>query len=155
VKKLRIYLDTSVFGGCFDKGFAENSRKLFDEISAGGHIVVISETTVAELGDAPAAVQQVLKDIPPEQLHRVELTGELLALRDAYIRAGVVGQQSLDDATHVAAATIADADMIVSWNFRHIVHFEKIRGYNGVNQLRGYRPLGIFSPQEVIHEERD
>jgi len=39
--------------------------------------------------------------------------------------------------------------MIVSWNFKHIVHYDKIRLYNAVNTLRGYTPIGIYSPWEV------
>ena len=37
-----------------------------------------------------------------------------------------------------------------SWNFKHIVHFEKIAGYQGVNSLRGYRSPKIYSPREVV-----
>jgi hypothetical protein len=71
-------------------------------------------------------------------------------LRDAYLAAGVVGPASAADAEHIAAATVAEVDIVVSWNFKHIVHFDKIRGFNGVNSLRGYRPLEIYSPVEVV-----
>lgn len=54
-----------------------------------------------------------------------------------------------DDARHVAAATVAGADVIVSWNFRHIVNRERIRRYNAVNALNGYREIEIYSPQEM------
>lgn len=153
MKKLRIYLDTSVFGGCFDEEFARASRKLFDEVKTSGHTVIVSETTIAELVDAPAAVQEIFKNIPAGQMERVEPSLDVIALRNAYIKAGIVTKKCIDDATHVAAATIAGADLIISWNFRHIVHFEKISGYNRVNRTRGYQDLGIFSPKEVIHEE--
>ena len=71
------------------------------------------------------------------------------ALRDAYIEAGVVGAESREDAEHVAAASVAEVDILVSWNFRHIVHFDKISGYQGVNMIHGYRPVSIYSPKEV------
>lgn len=50
----------------------------------------------------------------------------------------------------MAAASVADVDMIVSWNFKHIVHFEKIRGFHGINLIKGYRMIEIYSPKEVI-----
>ena len=71
-------------------------------------------------------------------------------LRDRYLAAGVVGPASVDDAHHVALATIAHADLIVSWNFKHIVHFEKIRGFNAVNLREGYQTIEIHSPKEVV-----
>ena len=67
-----------------------------------------------------------------------------------YLAAGVVGPASLLDAHHVAIATVARADMIVSWNFKHIVHHEKMAGFNAVNLREGYPPLRIFSPLEVV-----
>lgn len=68
-----------------------------------------------------------------------------------YVAAGVVREKSLGDALHVAIATVSGCDLIVSWNFRHIVHFEKISKYNAVNVLNGYGQIGIYSPSEVIH----
>ena len=81
---------------------------------------------------------------------------DALALQRAYLSAGIVGPKSSDDALHVALATIAEADLIVSWNFRHIVHFEKVPRYNAVNRLSGWRELAIHSPKEVIvYEDED
>jgi hypothetical protein len=71
-------------------------------------------------------------------------------LRDAYLRAEVLGGGSEKDAHHVALATVAKADIIVSWNFRHIVHFDKIRGFQSVNLREGYAALEIRSPKEVV-----
>ncbi len=80
----------------------------------------------------------------------------VLALREAYLSAGILGPDWADDAGHVAAATVGGADLIVSWNFRHIVHFEKIRLYNAVNALNNYRAVEIRSPLEVIdYEDRE
>jgi hypothetical protein len=150
LRQLRIYADTSVFGGCFDEIFAEDSRKLFKEISAGRFLVVLSGTVLRELQEAPEYVCKVLSDLPRERVEIVELSEEIEALRDAYLDAGVVGSASLLDAEHIASASVAAVDLIVSWNFKHIVHFEKIRGYHAVNLLRGYHPIPIHIPKEVI-----
>jgi predicted nucleic acid-binding protein len=150
MKRLRIYADTSVFGGCLDEEFSEESRKFFDEVRAGRFVLVLSETTFFELTEAPAEVRDILVDIPSESLEVIEAAEEIAALRDAYIEAGVLGEASIRDAAHVASASVADVDMIVSWNFQQIVHFEKIRGFHAVNLLKGYRMVEIYSPKEVV-----
>lgn len=150
MKLLRIYLDTSVFGGCLDEEFSADSRKLFEEIKRGKFTPVISDTTLAELEPAPVEVRSVLEQIIPENAEFVSISEEVLALRNAYLDAGVVGYGSTEDAEHVAAATAAGVDMVVSWNFKHIVHYDKIAGYNAVNMAHGYRVIQIFSPREVV-----
>ncbi|MBN2495757.1 MAG: PIN domain protein [Deltaproteobacteria bacterium] len=147
---MRIYADTSVFGGCFDEDFEQDSIELFDEIRNGRFILILSTTTMRELERAPEQVRQVVAGLPPEQIEMQELSDEIERLRDAYLDAGVVGPASKLDAEHVACATVALADLIVSWNFKHIVHFDRIRAYHSVNLVQGYRPIPIHSPKEVI-----
>lgn len=146
---LRVYCDTSVFGGCFDDEFSEASLQLFDHFREGRMRLVVSEVTLAELADAPERVRDLLKSIPEENRDVVERDPAIEVLRDAYLAAGIVGPASAEDAEHIASASVADADMIVSWNFRHIVHYDKIRGYHGVNLIHGYNTVPIHSPQEV------
>ena len=150
MRQLRIYVETSVFGGCFDLEFAEASQLLFDHIRHGRFRLVISDTILLELQHAPEEVRRVLTTIPPDLVERITLTDEIERLRDAYVDANVVGPASRRDAEHIASATVADVDLIVSWNFRHIVHYDKISGYHGVNLLNGYKAIRIFSPLEVI-----
>ena len=99
---------------------------------------------------APEAVRGVLADLPPQQVEIVSTSRESEALGNAYLEAAVVGTASSNDAAHMAAATVSNVNLVVSWNFKHIVHFEKIRGYEGVNILRGYRSPRIYSPREVV-----
>ena len=80
-----------------------------------------------------------------------DISKEALELQSHYVASGVVTEKSLDDALHVAIATVSACDLIVSWNFKHIVHFDKIPKYNAVNVLNGYGQIGIYSPLEVIH----
>jgi len=150
MKKLRLYADTSVFGGRFDAEFEKESRQLFAEVREGRFVLLVSDALVAELDAAPEAVRQVLQQIGSGNSEVIGLTAEAIALRDAYLAAKVVGPACVEDAEHIAIATVAAADMVVSWNFRHIVHFEKIAGFNAINQLNGYQPLRIFSPKEVV-----
>jgi len=83
----------------------------------------------------------------------VEVTEQALDLRNAYLHAQVVSSKYSDDALHVAVATVSGCSLIVSWNFKHIVHFQKIPLYNAINTIRGYPQIAIFSPLEVIKYE--
>ena len=155
MKRLRIYVDTSVFGGPFDEEFAEASRRFFEEARQGRYTIVISDVTVRELQKSPQNVFQIFLSLPEGGMERIAITQEAIAIRDRYIEIGILTPARLDDAAHVALATVAEADLIVSWNFKHLVHFEKVRQYNAVNLSLGYKPIEIRSPREVIHEDQD
>jgi len=150
VHRLRIYVDTSVVGGCRDEEFQEESRALMRMARNGEIRLLVSTLLAAEVDLAPQDVQTVLTDLPREALEPVAFSDEAAQLRDAYLAAGVVGPKRRDDAHHVALATVARADMIVSWNFKHIVHFDKIRGFNAVNLREGYLPIEVRTPREVV-----
>jgi len=153
MKQLRVYADTSVFGGCFDDEFAEESKSFFADIKAGKFILVVSSTTLGELDRAPQQVQKVLAGLPAENVEIIEFSDEVVSLRDAYLDAGIVGPEGRADAEHIASASVADVDFVVSWNFKHIVHFEKIAGYQAINLINGYKEIRIFSPKEVVESD--
>jgi len=71
-------------------------------------------------------------------------------LREGYLTAGVLASRSSDDALHVAMATVNACSVIASWNFRHIVHFDRIPLYNAVNVIQGFSEIQIHSPLEII-----
>ena len=146
---MRIYIDTSVFGGCFDAEFEEWSLKLFGLIADGKYTVVISDVTEDELRDAPEHVRQLLKDLPRKRLDVMKLTDEAKALASAYIKERIVTKKSKADTEHIAIATIAQVDLLVSWNFKHIVNYDRIRLYNAVNLKHGYKMLEIRSPRDL------
>ncbi len=143
----RIYLDTSVIGGYFDDEFREKTRRLFDAFLRGEARMVLSDLTLRELEPAPERVRILVDGLPKEM---IETSTESLELATHYIAAGAVGEASRSDAEHIALATIAKIDVLVSWNFRHIVNLPKIRRYNSVNQALGYPQLEIRTPIEVI-----
>ncbi len=151
----RLYLDTSVFGGCFDvaQGWAADSRRVIELFLRGEAVLLFSELVERELVGAPTNVQDVFASIPYDCVEAVPLTVEIDVLAKAYVLAGVIGERWFEDCTHVAAATIARADAIVSWNFKHIVRLDRIKGYNEVNQAMGYGTITIASPREVDFDE--
>ena len=148
---LKIYLDTSVFGGYFDKEFELPSRHLFTCILKGQFVVVVSDVVSTELSQAPSKVQDLARSIASFTRH-TDITSAAIDLQKSYIEAGIVTKKSLNDALHVAIATTAGVDAIVSWNFKHIVKLDKIKRYNDINMTRGFQKLTIISPQEVVYD---
>lgn len=150
MKKPRIYIDTSIVGGCFDEEFASESRALLAKVERGEVVLLVSDLLLDELSRAPDNVQALIDGLRADCVEYVTTNEEAQTLRMAYLAANVVGKASKNDAHHVALATVYSADMIVSWNFRHIVHYDKIRNYNGVNIREGYGSIEIYSPKEVV-----
>ncbi len=153
--KQRIYIDTSVFGGYFDEEFSEHTIPLFDRIKAGEFIILYSIITQDELENAPEKVKQFVKSLETNLTEFIEVTDEAVDLAETYIAEKVVGLTSFADCLHIALATIYHADFLVSWNFKHIVNVERIRGYNSIILKIGYKQLEIRSPREFDKYEDD
>ena len=149
----RFYFDTSVFGWVFDKEFEEVTLQLFERVNLGKVICLFSDLTETELLNAPENVKQHFKSLVKKNIERVIVTDEILTLASRYVAEKVVGQTSFDDCIHIATATIYKADILVSWNFKHVVNVYRIRGYNSVNIRSNYQSLEIRSPKEIIEYE--
>ncbi|MEO7659972.1 MAG: PIN domain protein [Pyrinomonadaceae bacterium] len=149
--KQKIYIDTSVVGGYFDEEFREATVKLFKRLENDEITFVVSDLLDLELLNAPQDVKEHLLQYSADKFERVELTEEAIQLADAYIRGNVVGKSSLEDCRHIALATINKVDVLASWNFKHIVNLNRIKGYNSVNLRLGYSIIEIRSPQDLIN----
>lgn len=151
-ESLKVYADTSVFGGVWDPEFSHASGMFFEQVSKGFFLLHVSPLVETELRDAPQRVRAVFaKHI--ENMTVVTAFDQAEMLKDAYLKAGILTRASEEDALHVALATVSRCDIIVSWNFRHIVHHGKIGLYNAVNVMQGHREIAIYSPREVIRYE--
>lgn len=155
MKVQRVYIDTSVIGGCFDPEFAEWSNGLIADFRNGIFQPLLSDVTAAEIEEAPENVQNVYAELVALNADILSVSESALELADEYQKRGILLPNFYDDGLHIALATVAQADVLVSWNFRHIVHFDKIRLFNAVNIEFGYRPLQIFSPREVTTYGRE
>ena len=149
----RFYFDTSVFGGVFDIEFEETSMQLFEKVRLGQVTCVYSNLTEGEISEAPEKVKTFFKSLPKENLELIQVSDDAINLAKSYIEDNVVGKTSFDDCIHIALATIHKVDILVSWNFKHIVNVYRIRGYNSVNLRLGYLQLEIRSPKEIINYE--
>ena len=150
----RVYIDTSVLGAVFDDEFSEATSAFFDQARLGRFEIVLSSLVADEIALSPQNVQDFYSEVIG-YAETITPSRQAILLQGAYLDAGVVSVKSSDDALHVATATVAECDMIVSWNFRHMVHYDKKRKYNAVNVLNGYGQIDILTPAEVIEYEED
>jgi len=150
MKQQRIYIDTSIVGGFFDKEFEKETRLLFKRLEDKEIVFVISNLLREELKDAPKRVRNLLDNYSDDNFEIILLTDEAKELADKYIAENVVGKTSLDDCRHIALATITKVDVLASWNFKHIVNLTRIKGYNGVNLKNGYQTLEIRNPKDLV-----
>lgn len=146
-----LYLDTSVIGGRFDDEFKVATRELFRQVNLGLYQIFASVVTASEIKNAPEEIQNFFNETFNGVGKLLPLTEESENLARAYVAAKVVSPNYTDDARHVAIATVEQADLIVSWNFKHLANYRRETGFNAVNRLQGYRPVRILTPMELIY----
>ncbi len=147
----RVYVDTSVLGGCHDDEFAPWSNGLMIDFRLGNFRPVVSEVVDAEVRDAPEPIRDIYSELLTLEPEFLNATEEAVQLAETYLEQQILTAKFFDDALHIALASVAEVDVLVSWNFKHIVHFDKIRLFTAVNIELGYKPLQIYSPREVTN----
>ena len=147
---MNVYADTSVIGGCFDEEFKEWSLALVEEFKAGRHHLMLSEMMLQEIELARKEVRGKIKEIPEDNIIGIGINDEAIKLAETYINEGALTNKSYNDALHIALATINLADVLASWNFKHIVNLNRIRLYNSINLKLGYRMIEIRTPREIL-----
>jgi predicted nucleic acid-binding protein len=144
-----LYIDTSVFDGYFEKGFLDGTKPFFDKVINDKITIIISELVVDELKNAPDNIKAFYDSMPNEILKIVNITDEIKTLANKYIEANILTEKHIRDCLHVATATIYNADSFVSQNFKNIVNYGQINGYNSVNTKEGYKTISICSPNSI------
>lgn len=151
--KARIYIDTSVIGGYFDEEFEEATKQLFDRIENSEFEVYYSDINEAELILAPQKVKDIVNLIPENCIKNIKMDKNVEDLAETYIKEKALGKASENDAYHIAIASVYRLDCLISWNFKHIVNFDKIKLFNSINLRLGYPIIDIRSPLEFLRNE--
>jgi hypothetical protein len=152
---MKFYVDTSVWGGHEDEEFEEWTVPFFEQARQGIFTIVLTDLTLRELTSAPERVRKLTQTIPDPFLELTTLTGEAEILTGHYINEGILTPKFESDAQHIAMATILKVDSLVSWNFKHMVNFFRIRQYNSINLKFGYQTIDIRTRKEVIYGNED
>ncbi len=130
--------------------------EFWDCIEQGEYVVSISDLVAAEIEECLEPKKLFLKQKMDEApLEVIEISDEMVVLAEKYVSEGVFSGKYMDDATHVAAASVIGCTAIVSWNFKHIVKLKTIIGVNGINRFMGYGEIEIITPEIIIEEEGD
>ena len=152
---MKFYVDTSVWGGYEDEEFEEWTIPFFEQARQGKFSIVLTDLTLRELVPAPERVRKLTGTIPDQFLELTTLTEEAEILASHYITEGVLTPKFESDAQHIAMATILKVDSLVSWNFKHMVNFFRIKQYNSINLKFGYQTIDIRTSKEVMYENED
>ncbi|MFN8267553.1 MAG: PIN domain-containing protein [Chitinophagales bacterium] len=150
----RIYIDTSVIGGYYDTEFEVATKRLFNRIINKDFSIFFSEVNETELILAPKHIRDVKKLIPTDCLTFIEMNNEAETLAQTYISEKALGKASENDAYHIALSSVYRLDCLISWNFKHIVNFDKIKLFNSINMRLGYPLIDIRSPLEFLKDEK-
>ena len=151
--QIRIYVDTSVIGGYFDEEFEVATKRLFSRIKNKDFQVYFSEVNETELSLAPQHIQDLKELIPKDCYNYLELNNEAKELAETYVNEKALGKASLNDAYHIAIASVNRLDCLVSWNFKHIVNYDKIKLFNSINLKLKYPLIDIRTPLEFMKDE--
>lgn len=149
----RIYIDTSVIGGYFDEEFEAATKSLFGRIANKDFDIYFSEVNETELSLAPVHIRELKNLIPVDCYKYLILNEEAKQLAETYINEKALGQASMNDAYHIAIASVNRIDCLVSWNFKHIVNYDKIKLFNSINLKLGYPLIDIRTPLEFYKYE--
>ena len=148
---LKVYLENSVIGGYFDIEFKEYTQKLFEKFRNKSFQPIISSHVIVELDNG--APKHVIENLKTIDYIEFEVNEEMTKLAEKYMEEKIVSEKYYNDVLHIAVATVLKVDVLVSWNFSHIVNLNKIKMFNKVNLKEGYNVLEIRSPREVIENE--
>ena len=152
---MKFYVDTSVWGGYYDKEFSNWTIPFIEQAREGRFTIIISDVTIGELQFAPLKVRDLLDTIPIEFIELVNITQEQLELAEKYVEEGALTPKFLSDAQHIAISSILKVDSLVSWNFKHMVNFFRIKQYNLINRKFGHSTIDIRTPKEVTYADTE
>ncbi len=156
MRKKKLYLETSIINFVYADDSPDKKEvtiEMFNllEKEEDSYSLYISRLILEEIGNAEGEkTRQLLEVIANRNFTILEMTEEAQKLGERYIKEGLIPRKYDDDAYHIAIATVHDMDVIVSWNFKHIVKMKTIEGVKWINESEGYRPIEIYSPWEVL-----
>jgi hypothetical protein len=133
--------------------FSEWTIPFIEQARQGRFSLVLSDVTIQELQNAPEKVKDLPTTVAPQFIDLTTITEEQFLLASRYISEGALPAKSYADAQHIAIATVLKVDSLVSWNFKHMVNFFRLKQYNAINLKFGYQVIDIRTPKEVSYED--
>lgn len=157
MKIMKVYLDTSVISYLDQKDDPERMKEtqdVWEFFKKGRYEVYISDVVVYEINKCRMEKREILLDYLDQiEYNIIETDENTVSLAEKFIDFGVLKRKSYDDCRHIAAAVLAGCDIIISWNFKHIVNVKTIQGVKAVTTYEGYKDLMIYAPSVILREE--
>jgi len=154
-KVKRVYVDSTAVGGKFNTRIAKQTKPFWDAVDRGEIVVIVSDMLEREVKNpkTPQRVKIFFDSLMQSQAIRVTAGKEVNELAGRYITEKVVDQSCFSDCVHVALATLSHADVLVSWNLKHMI--EQSEGYKNVNKTLGYPEIEILTPEKFMEAKHD
>ncbi len=156
-RKLKVYLDTSVISYLMQTDAPERMVKtlqLWEKFKKGTYEVCLSQVTLTEISKCDIAkFNFLLEKLSEINYTTCELNDEVYKLANEVIEKGILAEKSYDDCTHIAAAVVNNCDVIISWNFKHMVNIKTIKGIRTITNLKGYSAIEIMTPETLLEME--
>jgi len=156
MRKLKLYLDTSVLSHLYADDTPEkmlDTNRLWQDLINDEYDIFISPAVTEELDECGepkrSQIHQKLREIKFQLLAK---TNDVSQLANEYINHGVLKKSSFDDCIHIAFAVVYDCDVIISWNFKHLVNFRTINKVKIVNAINQYREISIITPTMLLKD---
>ncbi len=157
MRRLKLYLDTSFLSHLHQPDAPEKMRDtlaLWNEIIAGEYEAVISEVTARELMKCEEPKRSLMAQyLKTAAFEPIAINDEIDDLAGEIIRRGILKPKNIDDCTHIASAIISSCDIIVSWNFKHLVNIRTINGVRAITVANHYKQIDIYTPTMLLKED--
>lgn len=157
MRKLKIYLDTSVISHLFAEDTPEKMKETLDfweDVKSGKYEVITSAVTIREISEASMPKRlKMLKALNEVEHTVIALNPSVERLAEEIIEKGILTRKSFDDCQHIATAILEGCSIIVSWNFKHIVRKKTIKGVREITISKEYQSVDIYSPVMMLDEE--
>lgn len=157
MRKLRVYLDTSVISHLEQVDVPEKmeqTRKVWEILQTGKYEIVISDLVLAEINECKEPKRKILKEYLSQiNYERVGITEESEEIANEIINEGILKSKSFDDCLHIASAILNDCNIIVSWNFKHMVNVDTINGVRKITFAKRYNNIDIYAPYVLLSDK--
>jgi hypothetical protein len=149
MERSRIYVETSVLGGCFDPEFRYWTHGLIEDFRKGTFQPVMSDIVASEVLELHESIRGIHRELLALGAQEVGVTLAALDLRRAYQERVTLAPNFQNDLLHLAVASLADVDVTVSWGLPRVISLDQLIALNTINQELGHRPVALSLPREV------
>ena len=134
----------------------EQTIKVWDILKTGQYDILISDLVLAELNECKEPKRSILKKYLSQiNYKRVKISKENEELANEIVEQGILNKKSFDDCLHIASAILSDCNIILSWNFKHMVNVNTINGIRRITFAKRFNSIDIYAPYVILNEKEE